>query len=96
MMRMRSPAIGGGGEVMQDASTVDMMFDIARQIEHISSCVQLLPGDLICTGSPAGNGTHYGRFLRPGDILNGTIETIGTIRNACEAEPSAAATRRVP
>jgi 2-keto-4-pentenoate hydratase/2-oxohepta-3-ene-1,7-dioic acid hydratase in catechol pathway len=84
------------GEVMQDASTVDMMFDIARQIEHISSCVQLLPGDLICTGSPAGNGTHYGRFLRPGDILNGTIETIGTIRNACEAEPSAAATRRVP
>jgi 2,4-diketo-3-deoxy-L-fuconate hydrolase len=74
------------GKIMQDATTADMMFDIARQIEHISRCTQILPGDLICTGSPAGNGAHYGRYLRPGDVLEGTIETLGTIRNSCVAE----------
>lgn len=73
------------GEVMQDATTSDMMFDIARQIEHISSCVEILAGDLICTGSPAGNGAHYGRFLRDGDVMEGTIAGIGTIRNRCVA-----------
>ncbi len=78
------------GEVMQDATTADMMFDIARQIEHVSSCAQILPGDVICTGSPAGNGAHYGRYLRPGDVLEGTIEGIGTIRNACVAEARSA------
>jgi 2-keto-4-pentenoate hydratase/2-oxohepta-3-ene-1,7-dioic acid hydratase in catechol pathway len=73
------------GKVMQDATSADMMFDVARQIEHISGCAEILAGDLICTGSPAGNGAHYGRFLRPGDVMEGTIEGIGTIRNCCVA-----------
>jgi 2,4-didehydro-3-deoxy-L-rhamnonate hydrolase len=47
----------------------------------------VLPGDdLICTGSPAGNGMHYGRFLRPGDVVEGSITGIGSIRNVCVAE----------
>lgn len=71
---------------MQDASTSEMIFDIARQIEYLSSRVTLWPGDLILTGSPAGNGTHYKRFLQPGDEVVGRIAGIGEIRNRCIAE----------
>ena len=55
------------GEVMQDSTTADMMFDIARLIEHASSIAELRPGDMLLTGSPAGNGVYHGRFLQPGD-----------------------------
>lgn len=78
------------GNIMQDESTADMIFDVARQIEYLSSLVRLLPGDIICTGSPAGNGTHYQRFLQPGDIVEGTITGLGTQRLTCIAEPVAA------
>jgi 2,4-diketo-3-deoxy-L-fuconate hydrolase len=74
------------GEVMQDESTADMIFDVARQIEYISSRVQLWPGDVICTGSPAGNGIHYGRFLRDGDVMEAAITGLGEQRNVCIAE----------
>lgn len=73
------------GDTMQDESTADMIFDIARQIEYLSSRMQLLPGDVVCTGSPAGNGAHYGRYLRDGDVMEGTIAEVGTIRNPCVA-----------
>lgn len=73
------------GKVMQDETTADMIFDIARQIEYISSYCRLLPGDLICTGSPAGNGTHYNRFLQPGDVMEGYIDGLGTQRARCVA-----------
>ena len=36
--------------------------------------------------TPAGNGAHYGRYLRDGDVMEGTIAEIGTIRNACVAQ----------
>lgn len=74
------------GEAMQDESTADMVFDVARLIEHVSSTCQLLPGDLLLTGSPAGNGAHYGRYLVPGDVMEGEITGLGTIRNVCVAE----------
>lgn len=75
------------GEVMQDESTADMVFDVARLIEALSQHCVLLPGDLICTGSPAGNGVHYGRFLKPGDVVEGSITgLLGTQRNLCIAE----------
>jgi 2-keto-4-pentenoate hydratase/2-oxohepta-3-ene-1,7-dioic acid hydratase in catechol pathway len=73
------------GRVMQDETTADMIFDIARQIEYISRYCRLLPGDLICTGSPAGNGTHYDRFLQDGDVMEGYIDGLGTQRALCEA-----------
>ncbi len=73
-------------QVMQDEGTDDMIFDVARLIEYISGLVQLWPGDLICTGSPQGNGMHYNRFLRSGDVLEGTISGLGTQRNTCIAE----------
>jgi 2-keto-4-pentenoate hydratase/2-oxohepta-3-ene-1,7-dioic acid hydratase in catechol pathway len=74
------------GETMQNESTSDMIFDIARQVEYISSRVQLWPGDVICTGSPAGNGTHYGRYLQDGDVMEASITGLGEQRNACVAE----------
>ncbi len=75
------------GEVMQDESTADMIFPVSRIIEFISEYVQLLPGDVILTGSPSGNGTHYNRFLQPGDVLEGEVSGLGRLRNVCVAEP---------
>jgi len=74
------------GQSMQDETTADMIFDISRQIEYVSRHAELWPGDVICTGSPAGNGTHYNRFLRPGDVLDVTIEGLGAQRNVCVAD----------
>ena len=68
------------GRVMQDETTADMLFGIERQIEYISHYCRLLPGDVICTGSPAGNGTHYDRFLQDGDVMEAEIEGLGVIR----------------
>lgn len=73
------------GETMQDESTSDMIFDIPRLIEHVSSICPLLPGDLILTGSPAGNGAHHHRYLRAGDVMTATITGLGEQRNACVA-----------
>ncbi|KVM82004.1 5-carboxymethyl-2-hydroxymuconate isomerase [Burkholderia stagnalis] len=73
------------GQTMQDETTADMLFGIERQIEYISRYARLLPGDIICTGSPAGNGTHYGRFLRDGDVMEGEIEGLGRQRQVCIA-----------
>lgn len=75
------------GQLMQDESTADMLFGIERQIEYISRYCRLLPGDVICTGSPAGNGTHYGRFLRDGDLMEAHIEGLGAQRVRCTAQP---------
>lgn len=74
------------GEIKQDESTSDMIFDIARLIEHISAVVQLLPGDVICTGSPSGNGTHFNRFLQPGDVVDASITGLGRHRNTVVKE----------
>ena len=68
---------------MQDATTSDMIFDIPRLIEHVSAITPLRPGDLLLTGSPAGNGAHYGRYLQAGDVMESTITGLGTQRNRC-------------
>jgi 2,4-didehydro-3-deoxy-L-rhamnonate hydrolase len=78
------------GEIMQDESTADMIFGVARIIETLSAYVQLWPGDLIATGSPAGNGTHYNRFLKPGDVIEGSITGLGKQHNMCVAEEAEA------
>ncbi|MFH8713510.1 fumarylacetoacetate hydrolase family protein [Streptomyces zaomyceticus] len=76
------------GEVMQDESTKDMIFDVARMVAYASRTAQLLPGDLVLTGSPAGNGMHWGRLLRDGDVMESTITGLGTQRTRCIAEES--------
>lgn len=62
------------GDLMQDETTDDMIFDVARLVEYISSYTQLHAGDIIMTGSPSGNGTHYNRYLQDGDEMVGEIE----------------------
>jgi 2-keto-4-pentenoate hydratase/2-oxohepta-3-ene-1,7-dioic acid hydratase in catechol pathway len=74
------------GKTYQDESTADMMASIERQIEYLSDRVVLEPGDLICTGSPYGNGSAFGVFLQPGDVMEGSIGGLGTQRNRCVAE----------
>lgn len=66
---------------MQHEQASDMLFNIPAQIAYLSRHVQLLPGDLICTGSPAGFGLHHGRFLAPGDLLEAGITGLGSQRN---------------
>jgi len=74
------------GKVYQDETTADMMASIERQIAYLSSRVVLEPGDLICTGSPYGNGSAFGVFLKPGDVMEATIAGLGKQRNVCVAE----------
>lgn len=71
------------GETMQDETTADMLFNIEKQIAYISKYAKLLPGDIICTGSPAGNGTHYNRYLTDGDVMWGEISGLGYQRQKC-------------
>ncbi len=68
------------GEVMQDESTKDMMFDVAALVAAASQTTPLRPGDLLLTGSPAGNGMAHGRLLRAGDVMEGTITGLGVQR----------------
>jgi 2-keto-4-pentenoate hydratase/2-oxohepta-3-ene-1,7-dioic acid hydratase in catechol pathway len=79
------------GQTMQDESTADMVFDVAALIEFVSNVAELRPGDLVLTGSPAGNGASHGLFLKPGDVMEGTITGLGTQLNTCVAEVPAAA-----
>lgn len=74
------------GKTYQDESTADMMIGIERQVAYLSDRVTLMPGDVICTGSPYGNGSAFGVFLKPGDVMEGTISGLGTQRNRCVAE----------
>jgi 2,4-diketo-3-deoxy-L-fuconate hydrolase len=74
------------GKVYQDESTSDMMINIERQVAYLSDRVELTPGDVICTGSPYGNGSAFGVYLKPGDVMEGTITGLGMQRNPCVAE----------
>ena len=73
------------GKVMQDATTEDLAFDVPSLISYASSVAILQPGDLLITGSPAGNGSHWKRFLTDGDVLDSTIEGLGNQRNLVRA-----------
>jgi 2-keto-4-pentenoate hydratase/2-oxohepta-3-ene-1,7-dioic acid hydratase in catechol pathway len=65
------------GEVKQDAVATDMLFSVAELVSAASQTVVLQPGDLVLTGSPAGNGAHWGRLLQHGDRMDSTITGLG-------------------
>lgn len=70
------------GQVMQDASTAEMIFSPAEIASYISGVTRLLPGDVIATGTPAGVGITRDPpvFLTPGDDVEVEIEKIGVLR----------------
>jgi 2-keto-4-pentenoate hydratase/2-oxohepta-3-ene-1,7-dioic acid hydratase in catechol pathway len=76
-------------QLLQDASTKEMIFDCAQQIETLSTAFTLEPGDLIATGTPAGVGIVRKPpvFLQPGDSVRIEIDGIGTLENPVIAEP---------
>ncbi len=71
------------GALMQSANTADLIFSIAGLISYCSTFTQLLPGDVIATGTPGGVGyaRKPPRYLVAGDTVEITIDEIGTLRN---------------
>jgi acylpyruvate hydrolase len=82
------------GKVVQQASTNDMVFDVATLISIISEAMTLRSGDVIVTGTPSGVGASRKPplWMRPGDIVEVEIEKIGCLSNPVIEE--AAAERR--
>lgn len=74
------------GELRQDSSTANQIFPVAAVIEFISSFVTLEPGDIISTGTPAGVGSSTGTFFKPGDTVDASIGSIGTLTSPFVAE----------
>jgi 2-keto-4-pentenoate hydratase/2-oxohepta-3-ene-1,7-dioic acid hydratase in catechol pathway len=75
------------GEVLQDSSTANMIFDVAEIVAFASEAITLEPGDLIATGTPAGVGYARTppRLLRPGDEVTVEIERVGRLTNPVRA-----------
>lgn len=74
------------GEVRQDGNTKGMIHKIPEILEYISSGITLYPGDIISTGTVTGSGLGTGTFLEDGDVIESTIEKIGTLKNKVIAE----------
>jgi 2-keto-4-pentenoate hydratase/2-oxohepta-3-ene-1,7-dioic acid hydratase in catechol pathway len=74
------------GELRQEASTKDLIFNIPKLIETLSAGITLYPGDIIATGTPAGVGIGFTppKYLQPGDVVKVTIDGIGTLENSFE------------
>ena len=74
------------GEVMQQTRTNDMIFDVPEIVSYLSGICELFPGDVIYTGTPSGVGAGRTpqRFLRTGDVIETTIQHLGTLTNGCK------------
>jgi 2-keto-4-pentenoate hydratase/2-oxohepta-3-ene-1,7-dioic acid hydratase in catechol pathway len=75
------------GEVLQDSTTKEMIFSVAEIISHLSTTMTLEPGDVILTGTPygVGMGRTPQRWLADGDVVEVTIDGIGTLRTPIAA-----------
>ena len=77
------------GEVMQQHTTADMIFNVPQLIESLSSTLTLRPGSIILTGTPQGVG--FARtppvWMKAGDTVTVELEKIGTLTNPVQAEP---------
>ncbi|MBO9348722.1 MAG: fumarylacetoacetate hydrolase family protein [Chloroflexus sp.] len=74
------------GELVQNSTTRDMIFDIPTCIATFSRGITLEPGDIIATGTPAGVGMGMTpqRWLKAGDVMEAEIDGIGVLRNTVE------------
>ena len=76
------------GQVMQDANTSDMIFDVAETLVILTECMTLEPGDLIVMGTPAGVGMARTPpvWMKHGDVIDVEIENIGVLSNPIRDE----------
>lgn len=76
------------GELMQSSHTGHMIFSVPKLIAYASTIFTLVPGDVIATGTPAGVGWSRKppRFMKPGDVCEVEIESIGVLRNPIVAQ----------
>lgn len=76
------------GQMMQDATTALMIFNVPFLISYLSRGMTLLPGTLLLTGTPAGVG--FARkppvYLKPGDVFEVEVAGIGTLKNPITKE----------
>ncbi|WP_428003628.1 fumarylacetoacetate hydrolase family protein [Acidovorax sp.] len=77
------------GEVRQEVSTGEMVFNIWQQIAYLSTVMTLEPGDVIATGTPSGVGAARKppSFVKVGDVMRVEIDGIGHIENVVVGEP---------
>lgn len=75
------------GQRMQHGRTADMVFGVPELVSFLSRHCQLLPGDLIFTGTPAGVGSTRSprQYLRAGDVVRSEITGLGVLENRCSA-----------
>lgn len=76
------------GEIVQDATFEQMIFDVPRQIEYCASFTRLEPGDVIASGTPGGVGAKRKPplWMKPGDSVEVEIDGIGILRNGVADE----------
>lgn len=76
------------GEVMQETSVGDLAFKVPDLIAYVSTITELLPGDIIATGTPSGVGFFRDPkvFMKAGDRIEVEISGIGTLRNTIADE----------
>ncbi len=76
------------GELLQNSTTSDFIFNVQQVISHLSQFMTLLPGDVISTGTPAGVGLGMKPepwYLKPGDVVELGIEGLGTSKQTAKA-----------
>lgn len=75
------------GVVRQHASTSDMIFGVDEMITYLSQGTTLMPGDVISTGTPMGVAAFTGGpFLKSGDLVEASVEGIGTLHNPVKSD----------
>jgi 2-keto-4-pentenoate hydratase/2-oxohepta-3-ene-1,7-dioic acid hydratase in catechol pathway len=68
------------GKQVQEGHTRNLVFSVPFLVHYLSQCMTLFPGDIISTGTPKGIGA-----IKPGDVVEVSIEGIGTLRNPLQA-----------
>jgi 2-keto-4-pentenoate hydratase/2-oxohepta-3-ene-1,7-dioic acid hydratase in catechol pathway len=73
------------GVVRQNSSTADMIFPVSEIVRYVSNCMELFPGDIINTGTPAGvaMGMKPPQYLSIGQVVETHIEGLGSLRSVC-------------
>lgn len=71
------------GDLRQDDTTANIIFDFAYLISYLSIFMELKPGDIIATGTPVGAGARFTppKWLKPGDVVEVEVGGIGILRN---------------